>query len=247
MSQPPDNDPNALEDVLKELEALGEAPPDHAADALREATLLGDVLDAARHGADAIEALPAHGDEALPLAGLHVLRAASGEDRLDAPRAQALWQQLAEQLPDATANPPAQAQPGPSAHPSTGDSQHSNGAKVIAFPFWRAAQATFAAAAALLLLIGAALVIISVQDLSGPQEQLAEVQSTQTSMTSDVPQVELERAEARLKDLHQSTLKTLMAPRKSPTPPSGDHALRQLRGARQEAVRARMQARARRL
>lgn len=246
MSQPLDNNPEALEDILNELEALGEAPPAHASEALQQATLLGDALDAVRHGADAIEALPAPDDEArtLPMAGLHMLRAANDEGRLETPRAEALWRQIAAQLPDAAPSTTEQAQPTTQAHSPQEASKPSADAKVIAFPFWRAAQATFAAAAALLLLIGAALVIISVQHTSAPPTRTTSASPTQASM---VPQIELERAEAKLEALRRSTLKTLMSPEKSTPSPSGDHALRALRDARQEATRARMQARARRL
>lgn len=216
-------------EVLAELEALGELPPED--DELEAGALLGQVLDASRLGADAIDALPipdAPRAEAMeaPLATLHLLRAVHGEDDLEPERADALWEEVARQLP-------AQRQ----------EARPERGAAVI--PLWRRApmQAVFAVAAAII----AVLFVTRILNQDGPHSPTQPTMAGPEVAATPVPQIELERAEAHLLDTERNALKTMMNANALPQLPSGDHHLRALRQARHDAARARVQARARRL
>jgi hypothetical protein len=206
-----------LEAIAAELEALGEPLPEDMAQELAQARALAQVQEAVQRGAQAVESLP----EALPaqsdaLEGLHRLRAASGQDQLSAPRADALWGELANKLP----------QP-----------ERAGGGQVISMARWVRWGSAVAAVAAVLLVA-----LLWTQQGDPTLDNVgAEVAS------QEVPQVELERAQARLSQVEAESLKALMAQASPLGSRPGDHGLRRLRQARTEAARARFQARARRL
>lgn len=219
--------PEELADIIAELKALGEDPI--GADELGDAAILSGALDALRDGPQAVEALDAPSPEArarlqAPLAGLHRLRASTPEGVLDPQRSEALFDGLAARLP----------------------AQAPRRAKVIPFPLRPAFQIFFAAAAAILLV--AFLGFVGVFTVPNQGEPSSMAKGERPDLTRVVAQVELEMAESHLKEVEMSSLKTLMSARQAPEGPiDGDHYLRDLRQARSDAVRARRQARARRL
>ncbi len=212
---------NEEAEILAELEALGEDTPEPFE--LDDARIVGLALDAARRGPAAIEALPLADDARLdrlkaPLATLHTLRASTREGDLDELQAHRIWKAIKAELPS-----PAQAP------------------RVIPWTQRASVRAAFALAAAILLVIffGTLLPMGLVDAPTGGPERAASPAPT--------AQIELEAAEAHLKQVEQRSLKTLMSGAQAPTGPAGDHFLRNLREARFDAHRARQQARARRL
>jgi len=96
-------------------------------------------------------------------------------------------------------------------------------------------SALFAAAAAILMVLAASLI------------WRASIDNPIEAPTAVVAQVELEKAEKVLSQVERTSLKTLMAAQTVPAGQGGDHFLRNLRQARSDALRARRQARVRRL
>lgn len=209
--------PDELRAILAELESLGEDPGPDLLEELRRAELLEAVL-AAHKAARPSEALPDASDPDEAARGAQPALSA-----LHLLRASAGADQLTDARRDALWAGIEGSLP----------AQHKEPSRVLPFPAKDAARRTggatwgwFAAAAAVLLAVGVAWMLA--QREGEPAWDLG-----------------AQQAEARLERAEQEHLRALLSG--SGTSPSGDHALRQLRFARQDSAQARLQARARRL
>lgn len=211
--------PDELRAILAELESLGEEPGPDLLEELRRAELLEQVL--AAHQAP----LPS---EALPEGLVDAEEAAHGAQAalsaLHLLRAAAGADQLTDERRDAL---------WVGLEGSLAAARREEPARVLSFPAKgaerRAGGASwgwFAAAAAVLLAMGVA--------------WMASQREGEAAWDLGAQQ-----AEARLERAEREHLRVLLAG--SSAEPPGDHALRQLRFARQDSARTRLQARARRL
>ncbi len=233
-------DPDELAAIRAELEALGEdIDDDELEQEWTAAALANQSLDAVRLGVDAIEALPqpsASVANALstPLAGMHRIRASRPDGgELTDERAAVLLGGVMETLDQAQ--------------------RPAKTAKVIPFPARRWVQAAVAMAATFLVVAFVGLIISSTMTFDAePPPHSAPAAAPQISKAEEpaaadqVEPFELNRAEERLAQVERSALKAVMGTGAASQTP-GDHALRSLRKARYDAIRARQQARARRL
>ncbi len=217
--QNPAPDPEELRAIIAELESLGEEPPEDLLAELRQAEALSEVLDATRGGHKAVETLPLQHAAVL---GSQPQTLAG----LHLLRGASQEAQLSHQRADVLWREVQHQLPAPSHSP-----------KVVPLRSRWMWTSVAAMAAAILLVF-----------LVGILQKDAKFSPTTQPNKGAVAQIELEQAEQNLRTIERESLRQLLSARNTPAgAQQGDHFLRNLRQARHEAVRARFQARVRRL